>query len=643
MRKPRVLLFFALFLFLGVASQAFAELPALIPREVLFGNPEKAGPQLSPDGRMLSYIAPDNGVLNVFVRTVGKNDDRVVTSDRKRGVRIYFWQEDSKHVLYLQDEGGNEDWHLYQTNVETKQTKDLTPFEKVQARVVSVDPNFPRQILVALNNRDPRFHDVYRIDLTTGKAVLDTENKEEFTGHIADNKMQVRAAQKFLPDGSTEIYIRDDAKSQWRVITKWGADESLGGVAGFSPDDKKLWIISSVNHNAARLVEMEIATGKSKVVSQDPQYDVSSAMTHPRKRHLEAVQFIKARREWVILDRSIQSDFAALKKVRDGDFTVTSRDLNDKTWVVAYIGDDGPVYYYLYDRKKKNATVLFSNRPELEKYKLAKMQPISFKARDGMMIHGYLTLPVGVAAKNLPMILNVHGGPWARDVWGLNTEAQWLANRGYAVLQINFRGSTGYGKAYLNAGDREWGRNMHYDLIDGKNWAVQQGYADPKRVGIYGGSYGGYATLAGLTFTPDEFAVGVDIVGPSNLNTLLASIPPYWATIKAVFTRRMGDDEEFLKSRSPLFSAHKIKKPLLIAQGANDPRVKQAESDQIVEAMRKSKLPVEYVVYTDEGHGFARPANRLHFYAVAEEFLTKYLGGRAEPIAEIAGHSGVFR
>jgi len=619
-----------------------SELPPLIPREVLFGNPEKAAARVSPDGSMLGYLAPENGVLNVWVRTLGKADDHVITADEKRGIRIFFWQPDGEHVIYLQDQGGDENWRVYQTSIKTKETRDLTPYDDVQARIIDVDPNFPDFILVALNQRDPRVHDVYRVDLKTGDIELDTENPGDVAEWAADNNMQVRAAQVYLPDGGTEIRVRDGAESPWRTFQKWGADESLGGVAGFTPDNKSIWLVSSVDANAARLLQADLATGKTTVLAEDPQYDVSDILTHPKKHTLQAVEFIRERNEWKLVEAALKSDFDALHKIRDADLTVVSRDLQDKTWIVAYNMDDGPIHYYAYDRATKKPTLLFTNRPALEKFKLAGMQPISFKARDGMTIYGYLTLPVGVEPRNLPMVLNVHGGPWARDVWGLDNEAQWLANRGYAVLQVNFRGSTGYGKAYLNAGDREWAGKAHDDLVDAKNWAVQKGYADPAKVAIYGGSYGGYATLVGLTFTPDDFAAGVDIVGPSNLNTLLASIPPYWAPIKAIFSKRMGDDEKFLASRSPLFKADQIKKPLLIAQGANDPRVKQAESDQIVAAMRKANIPVEYVVYTDEGHGFARPENRLHFYALAEEFLAKHLGGRFEPMSEIENHSGVI-
>ncbi|MDZ7260902.1 MAG: S9 family peptidase [candidate division KSB1 bacterium] len=614
-----------------------AQLPTLIPRETLFGNPEKAQPRISPDGKRLAYLAPDKGVLNVWVRTIGQKDDTVLTADKKRGIRYYEWQQDSEHILYLQDFDGDENWHLYQTNLKTKVTRDLTPFDGVQARPIATDPRFPDQFLVGLNIRDRRLHDVYRLNLKNGALELDTENPGDVTEWTADNQLQIRVAQAFAPDGSTIIRLRDKAEDPWREFQRWSADETFGGVVGFTPDNKGVWLISSVGANAARLLQVDLATGQSQVVAEDPQYDVSNVMIHPKTKKLEAVAFIRARSEWKVIDPTIRTDFEALRCVRDGDFSIVSRDLDDKTWLISYVEDDAPVYYYTYDRATKKATLLFSNRPKLEQYKLAEMKPISFTARDGMVIHGYLTLPPDKEPKNLPMVLNVHGGPWGRDTWGLDNEVQWLANRGYAVLQINFRGSTGYGKTYLNAGDREWAGKMHTDLIDGKNWAVAQGYADPKKVCIMGGSYGGYATLVGLAFTPDEFVCGVDIVGPSNLVTLIKSIPPYWAPIKALFDKRVGKvetEEEFLKSRSPLFKADQIKAPLLIAQGANDPRVKQAESDQIVAAMRKNNKPVEYLVFPDEGHGFARPENRLKFYAAAEQFLATYLGGRVEPPSE---------
>lgn len=617
---------------LGLAAQA--QVPPQIPRAVLFGNPERSAPQLSPDGKKMAYLAPDKGVLNVWVKTLGQADDKAITSDRKRGVRSYFWQQDSAHLLYVQDQDGDENWHLYQTDLKTGMTRDLTPFKGITAQIVARNEKHPDTLLVGINNRDPRLHDVYRLNLKNGALDLDTQNPGDVLGFEADHTLTVRGAQVMKPDGSTEIRVRDDAKSPWRVFMSWSADETNGGVASFTPDNKGLWVMSSVGANATRLVQADLATGKQTVVSEDPMYDLSGLLVHPTRNTLEAVNYTKARREWVVLDKAVQPDFDAIRKVREGDFGIVSRDQADKTWLVAYTTDDGPVYWYSYDRATRKADLLFSNQPKLEGAKLAKMQPVSFKAKDGMTIHGYLTLPVGVPAKDLPLIVNVHGGPWARDTWGYRPEVQWMANRGYAVLQVNFRGSTGYGKAYLNAGDREWGRKMHQDLLDGRDWVVKQGIADPKKVAIYGGSYGGYATLAGLAFTPTEFTCGVDIVGPSNLGTLLASIPPYWAPMKAMFTKRMGDTEAILQERSPLYKAGDIVRPLLIAQGANDPRVKQAESDQIVAAMRKNGQAVDYLLFPDEGHGFARPENRMKFYAAAEAFLARHLGGRVEaPLA----------
>ncbi len=617
---------------LGVA-QANQPTP-LIPRAVLFGNPEKAAPAISPDGKRIAYLAPDHGVLNVWVRTVGQQDDKVVTADKKRGIRNYFWQFDNQHILYTQDKDGDENWRVYQTDIHTKETRDLTPFEKVRAEIVALDHNFPDQILIQLNKRDPKVFDVYRLDLKSGKLDLDTENPGDVQGWTADHKLQVRAAQVALPDGGTLIRVRNDAKSPWRELMKWGPDETLGQVEDFSPDNQALWITTSLDANAARVLQVDIESGKRKVLAEDPQFDAAFLVAQPATHQLQAVVFLKERREFVVLDKDFQADFDALRKVNSGDIANISRDLADKNWIVAFVADDGPVKYYLYNRPGRKASFLFSNQPALEQYKLAAMKPISFPARDGMKLYGYLTTPAGVAPSNLPMVVLVHGGPWGRDLWGLVPTVQWLANRGYAVLQVNFRASTGYGKQYLNAGDREWGAKMHSDLLDGRDYVVNQGIANPRKVCIMGGSYGGYATLAAVTFTPYEFACGVDIVGPSNLNTLLKTIPPYWSTLLATFHKRMGDNEEFLQSRSPLFKADQISVPLLIGQGANDPRVNKAESDQIVEAMRKNNKPVTYYVFPDEGHGFARPENRMAFNAATEEFLAKQLGGRFEPPTE---------
>ncbi len=629
-KRGLVLVAFVGFLVASLPAQEQFTTP-LIPREVLFGNPERANPQISPDGTQLGYLAPVDGVLNVWIRTLGKNDDRAVTDDKHRGIRNFLWQYDNQHILYAQDLGGDENWRLYQTDIASKQTKDLTPFDKVRVDIVAYEWRSPNTILVQMNKRDPKVFDVHRLDLTTGKIELDTENPGDIGSWQVDNDLQIRAAQVQTPDGGTIIRVRDDIKSPWRDLIKWGPDETFGGVNGFSPDNKSLWVTTSLDVNAARLLEIDVATGKRKVITEDPQFDVRSTINNPKTNALEAVSYTRQRTEYEFIDPKLKADFEVLGKIRKGDIAAISPNLDDTKWIVGFVGDDSPVSWYFYDRASRKATFLFSSRPLLEKYKLSQMKPIELTARDGMKLYGYLTTPAGMEVKNLPLVEYVHGGPWGRDQWGFDRTAQWLANRGYAVLQLNFRGSTGYGKQYVNAGDRQWAGTMHTDLLDGKDWVVKQGIADSAKVCIMGGSYGGYATLAGVTFSPDAFACGVDIVGPSNLNTLLKTIPPYWSTIVATFRKRMGDSEEILTQESPLFKADQIKVPLLIGQGANDPRVNKAESDQIVAAMRKNDKPVQYYVFPDEGHGFARPANNMAFNAATEEFLAKYLGGRFEP------------
>ncbi|WP_071517932.1 S9 family peptidase [Geitlerinema sp. PCC 9228] len=618
-------------------------LPPIIPRETLFGNPEKASPQLSPDGRQLAYLAPDeNNVLQVWLQTPGDESDKQLTQDKKRGIRAYFWTYDGEQLIYLQDADGDENFHLYSVNIYKNIVRDLTPFQGVKAQPIDIDPNFPNEILVGLNLNNPQKFDVYRIDLQTGAVTFDTDNPGNIIAWTADAQFQVRAAIAATPDGGYDLLYREKSDADWETWRHWDAEDE-GSVVDFSADNQTMYVIASHDANAERLLAVDVQTREETVIASDEQYDVGGVLIHPTTRVLQAVSFYRDRLEWQVLDNSIAQDFEILQNFHRGELSVGSRDLEDRTWLVSYRRDNGPVSYYRYDRSTQKLTFLFTNKPQLQELPLAPMNSISFPSRDGLTIHGYLTLPVG-GETPLPAVLLVHGGPWARDTWGFDPVVQWLANRGYAVLQVNFRGSTGYGKDFLNAGNREWGAKMHDDLIDAVQWLIQEGIADGNKIAIMGGSYGGYATLAGLTFTPETFACGVDIVGPSNLITLMESIPPYWKPMMAMFSHRVGDLEsepEFLKARSPLFYADQIQKPLLIGQGANDPRVKQAESEQIVEAMKKAGKPVEYVVYTDEGHGFARPENRLHFYAIAEEFLSKYLGGQSEPASEVEGHSGV--
>lgn len=622
-------------IFLQAEEKTTVESTSLIPRQLLFGNPEKTSAKLSCDGTKLAYLAPDaNNVLNVWVRDLqqGGGQDRQITTDHKRGIRQFFWQLSNDSILYIQDKDGDENWHLYQTQLHSQETKDLTPFEGVKVELVAADPRFPNEMLIQMNRRDPTLFDVYRLNLLTGQLQLDTENPGGVIHWIADHNLQVRASQSLTEDGSTLIRVRNKVTDPWRDWLTIAPTE-IGEIKDFSADNQSLYLMTSLDANTSRLLKVNVETGERTLIAEDPLYDLSDLILHPTTHALEAVGLERERYDWMVLDSQLTNDFNYLSQRFKGPFILVSRDLANQNWVVISQSDQRPSHFYLYRRSSKSLEFLFSTQPKLERYQLSAMQPIRFQARDGLTLHGYLTLPYGVEPRNLPTVLLVHGGPWSRDSWGLQPMVQWLANRGYAVLQVNFRGSTGYGKSYLNAGNREWASKMHNDLLDGKEWLIHQGYADPTKVAIVGGSYGGYATLVGLTFTPDAFCCGVDIVGPSNLITLMQTLPPYWKPIKVVMDIRVGKletEEEFLKSRSPLFKVDQIKKPLLIAQGANDPRVKQSESDQIVAAMRQKQLPVEYLLFADEGHGFVRPENRLKFYAAVEAFLAKYLGGRHE-------------
>ena len=619
------------------APPGSAQLPPLIPRDTLLGNPERANPHIAPDGKRLAWLAPDeHGVLQVWVQIIGGHDARVVTADQSRGIRTYGWGFDSKTILYAQDAAGDENFHLFAVDLDSHNVRDLTPWQGVRAEFIAANPKFPERVLVALNLRDRKLMDVYRIDLRTGAVELDTKNPGDVAGWLADDDLAVRAASITTPDGGTEIRIRDSASGVWRTLMKASMEDNLAAL-DFTKDGQSLLLSTSIGTDTARLVRHDLASGKETDIAHSDKADLSDVMIHPTRHVVQAAAFDPGRMHWTVVDPSIQADFDAIAKITDGDFSVADRDLADRTWLVSFSSDRAPVRYYSWDRAAKKATFLFSVQPKLDDAPLVPMKPIEFTARDGMKLNGYLTLPAGAPAKNLPLVLAVHGGPWARDNWGFAPYSQLLANRGYAVLQINFRGSTGFGKKYLHAGDREWGLTMQSDLTDGVKWAVDQGIIDPKRVAIFGGSYGGYAALAGAAFTPDLFRCAVDECGPSNLFTLLASFPPYWEVIRSVFFTRVGNpadprDKELLTAASPLFSADKIKIPMLIGQGANDPRVKQAEAEQIVKAIEKHRGSAVYVLYTDEGHGFARPENRLDFTARMEKFLADNLGGRYEPM-----------
>jgi len=608
----------------------------LIPRDVLFGNPERASPELSPDGTRLAYLAPLDGVLNVWVGAADGTGMRPVTRDTDRGVRFYTWAHDNRHLLYLQDQGGDENWRLHKVEPDTERDEDLTPYPNVQVQLVAHVKQRPHDVLLAMNHEDERLHDVYHLDLRTNALQRVVQNPGDVSSWLADADLAVRACVAATDDGGTVLRLRDGPEAGWRDAVVWGpADALSSGPVAFRRDGRSLYLLDSRDANATRLVRFDTRTGARDVLAHDPRYDVSGLELHPDTREVQLVGFMRERHDWEVHDPAIAEDVAALRALHPGDFDIAARTHADDRWVVAFSRDTAPVSYWLYERGARRGTFLFHTRPDLAAYALGEMRPIALDARDGLRLEGYLTLPPA-ARGPLPTVLNVHGGPWHRDTWGYDPEAQWLANRGYACLQVNYRGSTGYGKDFVNAGNREWGAAMHDDLVDTVRWAVAQGIADPERTAIYGGSYGGYAALVGATFTPELFRCAVDIVGPSNLITFIETIPPYWSTFLSMLKERVGDPDtepEFLRSRSPLTFVDRIRIPVFIAQGANDPRVKQSESEQIVAALTAKGIPHEYMLFPDEGHGFAKPENRLKFYAAAERFLAEHLGGRTEPEA----------
>jgi dipeptidyl aminopeptidase/acylaminoacyl peptidase len=632
--------------------------PPLIPLETLFGNPDRMDPRISPDGRHLSSIAPLDGVLNVWVEDLAEGGEpRPITRDDGRGIRHHGWAYGHDLVLYVQDRDGDENWKIFAVPAAGGEPRELTPDvpdveHPVQAQLLGLSHRRPGEALVGLNRRDPRIHDVHHLDLATGELSLIEEGDVLNIGWLVDHDLHVRGYHRTDPSsGAVTVLLRDGASGPLRELLTWSPEDALSShVLDFDATGGKVRLLDARGRNAAALVEIDLASGGQRVIAADEFYDVARVETHPTTQEIQAVAFERDRRVWLAVDDSIAEDLDALVEADRGDLGLVDRTLDDRTWIVGYNHDDGPVAFARYDREAKAVTPLFVHREALVGLPLAKMEPISYTARDGLAIHGYLTRPPGVEPPH-PLVLDVHGGPWHRDQWGFDPEAQWLANRGYACLQVNYRGSTGYGKAFLNAGDREWGGKMQDDLTDAVRWAVAQGIADEQRVVIFGGSYGGYAALAGVTFTPQLYRAGVSIVGPSNLVTFLDTVPPYWESFRAMLDARVGripryadgeragmpKDEadwteeerreiEFLRSRSPLVHVDAVRVPMLVAQGANDPRVVKAESDHFVEAMRAKKLAVDYVVYEDEGHGFARPENRLDFYERAERFLAEHLG-----------------
>jgi len=631
----------------ATAAPAPGSVP-LIPRASIFGNPTKAQGLISPDGKWVSWLAPREGVLNIWVAPANDLSKATpLTSEKVRPIRQHFWTQDSRMILFVNDRGGDENYLLYGVAPTGGDVKSFTPFQKTAVQFIGDSRKHRDEVLIGVNNRDPQWHDAYLLNTNTGDLKLVYEN-HGFSGFIPDEDLKIRFATREKPGGTTEVLKFDDGRTE--PFTTVPPEDSISSqTLGMSADGKTLYAIDSRGRDKAALVALDAATGKERVLGESTKADVvPSIMSNPTTLEPEAYSVNYLKSEWFPIGDAVKADIAALNGLVKGQWNVVSRDDADTHWIVFVDEVTKPVAYYLYDRQSKKLDKLFVTRPDLEGKPLAPMYGVEIKARDGLTLPAFVTLPVGSGSgirptKPLPLVLNVHGGPWYQDKFGYNAEAQWMANRGYAVLQVNYRGSTGFGKAFVEAATHQFGGKMHDDLIDAVNWAIGNRITLPGKVAIYGGSYGGYATLVGMTFTPTEFACGVDIVGPSNLVTLIQSFPDYWKPfMESSWYRRVGNpdkpgDRERLLAASPITRMDQIQRPLLIAQGANDPRVTRKESDSIVRAMVEKKIPVTYVVYDDEGHGFARPENRISFYAISEAFLSRCLGGRAEPITTFPG------
>lgn len=632
------------FLFTIMTSIIFPQLPPIIDREIFFGDPEISGAQLSPDGKYITFIKPFNNVRNIWVKDRNQkfDDARPLTNDTARPVTQYFWTRDSKYVLFVQDKGGNENFHIYAVDPSEKgnpvpAARDLTPIEGVRAYIYDVPKKFPNEIIVGMNDRKPELHDVYKINISSGERTLLRKNDENVAAWIYDLNANLRLGYRQTADGGTELLKVDGDK----LIPIYSVNnEETCGPNRFSEDGNSFYLTTNKgNIDKIQFELFDLKTGKTKLIEKDPlnQVDFGGAMISDKTNKLLATFYVGEKRRMYFHDKDFEKEFKRMEKsVPKGDLSITDMTDDEMIWLV-YVGRDvDPGSIYIYDVKTGKSDLLYKSRPKLPTEQLAEMNPVKYKVRDGMTIYGYLTLPKGIPSKNLPTVMLIHGGPWARDFWGYNPMAQFLANRGYAVFQPNFRGSTGYGKKYLNSGNKQWGTgSMQHDITDAVQFLIKKGISDPKRVSIAGGSYGGYATLAGLAFTPDLYACGFDIVGPSNITTLLNSIPPYWKPIKSVFDVRVGklenpEDQKRMEEQSPLNSATKIKAPLFVVQGANDPRVKKAESDQIVVALRDLGRQVEYMCAPDEGHGFAGQENRLAMMVAMEKFFAKHLKGREQ-------------
>lgn len=604
----------------------------LIPMKDFFRNPEKSSFTISPNGEYFAFMMPWQNRMNVHVQKIGSDIITRITNATERDLAGYFWGNNNR-IVYIQDTGGDENFRLYAVNIDGSNQKDLTPFEKVMVQVVDDLKDNDEEMLIAMNKRDARIFDVYRININTGDISMIAENPGNITGWVTDHDGRLRIATTTDGVNTSILYRKTESDAFQHVITS-NFKETLA-PAMFTYDNQNVYMLSNIGRDKLAVVKYDIENNKElELVFEHPEVDVSNLISSDKKKIITGVSFITDKRKNHFFDKERKELQETLESKLPGyEVVVSASNRDENKFIVRTYSDKTRGSVYFYDLKKKELLKLTDVSPWLDEKNMADQKPIKFTSRDGLTIHGYLTLPKDVEPKNLPVVVNPHGGPWYRDSWGFNPEVQFLANRGYAVLQINFRGSTGYGRKFWEASFKQWGKKMQDDVTDGVNWLISQGIADPKRIGIYGGSYGGYTTLAGLTFTPDLYACGVDYVGVSNLFSWMAAVPPYWKPYLEMIYEMVGHpeiDSLLLLEASPVFHVDKIKVPLLIAQGANDPRVPKAESDQMVEALQKKGIDVPYLVKDNEGHGFRNEENRFDFYRAMEEFLGKHLGGKVE-------------
>jgi dipeptidyl aminopeptidase/acylaminoacyl peptidase len=611
----------------------------LIPRRLLFADPDRSAARISPDGTRIAFRAPVDGVLNLWVGPI----EAIETARPYAAATGGFlapppvWLPNNRHVVFFRDQGGDENWQAHAIDLDTGDIQALTPGPGVYCFVQQVSRHFPDELLISHNQRDKRFFEIYRTNVVTGSSTLIQEN-DRFANFFTDSQFRVRLAQRFTDDGGRD-FLKNDTQGAWELFAHVDMADVIGTrPIEFSDDGNELYWRDSRGRDKTAIVAQDIATGEMRVLAEDASADIDELVLDPMSQRPIAAASAFMRKRWHMIDPDYADDFACLANVLPGDLSITGYSDDMRTMLVYYEQDAAPGQFFRYDRATKKATFLFVARSALEHLPLVPMEPLVVRSRDGLDLVCYLSRPHEVMPDTpMPMVLTVHGGPWFRDIWQFQPMHQWLANRGYAVLSVNYRGSTGFGKAFINAANLEWAGKMHDDLIDAVDWAIAQGIADPKRVAIFGGSYGGYAALVGLTFTPEKFACAVDLVGISNLLTFMSTIPDYWKSWQSVWKTRMGDytteaGRKFLQERSPLNYADRIVRPLLIAQGGNDPRVKASESEQIVKAMQQRGITVTYLYYSDEGHGFQRPENRRSFCTVVETFLAQHLGGRCEPV-----------